>query len=129
VWCCRGCLEGGGSEEGGDGFLLQGAGVSGKVCRAFYNLLLGSAMLLLSGIVCVSLLMCGFASGVSPPHRTLEETVIVELDVAGFTTGRVVRTALNPTLFNGGEVSYTWTCPPQHERHCPPGESRRHEAG
>jgi len=23
-----------------------------------------------------------------------------------------------------GEVSYTWTCPPQHEWHCPPGESR-----
>jgi len=28
-----------------------------------------------------------------------------------------------------GEVSYTWTCPPQHEWHCPLGESRRHEAG
>jgi len=28
-----------------------------------------------------------------------------------------------------GGVSYTWTCPPQLEWHCPPGESRRHEAG
>jgi uncharacterized membrane protein len=44
------------------------------------------------------------AAGVPRPQRTLEETVIVELDVAGFTTGDArLLVLLTPTLLPAGQ--------------------------